>query len=159
MSRMVQCVLPVSYTHLDVYKRQVQEQTRRGAQLSLIAEIANAYLTLAADRELRRLAQQTLESQQASFGLTEKQHQIGSASGLDLAQAQTTVEQARADAARYEGNVAQDTDALTLLVGATLDPTLLPEQFDPSIMGIDALPAGVPLSLIHISTADRVLAR
>jgi multidrug efflux system outer membrane protein len=137
-----------SLTHAALEQYVVQEETRRGAQLSLIAEIANAYLTLAADRELRRLAQQTLESQQASFGLTEKQHQIGSASGLDLAQAQTTVEQARADAARYDGAVAQDTDALTLLVGTTLDPSWLPEQFDASIMGIDALPAGLPSNVL-----------
>ena len=137
-----------SLTHAALEQYMVQEETRRGAQLSLIAEIANAYLTLAADRELRQLAQQTLESQQKSFDLAEKQHEIGSASGLDLAQAKTTVEQARADAARYEGNVAQDTDALTLLVGTTLDPSWLPEQFDASIMGIDALPAGLPSNVL-----------
>jgi multidrug efflux system outer membrane protein len=137
-----------SLTHAALEQYMVEEEARRGAQLSLIAEIANAYLTLAADQELRGLAQQTLESQQKSFDLAEKQHQIGSASGLDLAQAQTTVEQARADAARYEGSVAQDIDALTLLVGATLDPSWLPEKFDPSIMGIDALPAGVPSSVL-----------
>jgi outer membrane protein, multidrug efflux system len=137
-----------SLTHAALEQYMVQEETRRGAQLSLIAEIANAYLTLAADRELRQLAQQTLESQQKSFDLAQKQHEIGSASGLDLAQAKTTVEQARADAARYEGNVAQDTDALTLLVGTTLDPSWLPEQFDSSIMGIEALPAGLPSNVL-----------
>jgi len=137
-----------SLTHAALEQYMVQEETRRGAQLSLIAEIANAYLTLAADRELRQLAQQTLESQQKSFDLAEKQHEIGSASGLDLAQAKTTVEQARADAARYEGNVAQDTDALTLLVGTTLDPSWLPEQFDSSIMGIEALPADLPSNVL-----------
>jgi multidrug efflux system outer membrane protein len=137
-----------SLTHAALEQYMVQEETRRGAQLSLIAEIANAYLTLAADRELRQLAQQTFESQQKSFDLAEKQHEIGSASGLDLAQAKTTVEQARADVARYEGNVAQDTDALTLLVGTTLDPSWLPEQFDSSIMGIEALPAGLPSNVL-----------
>ena len=115
-----------SLTHAALEQYLAQEQARRSAQLSLIAEVANAYLTLASDRELQRLAQQTLESQEASFELTQKRHAIGAVSGLDLAQAQTTVESARADAARYEGNIAQDIDALTLLVGAPVDATLLP---------------------------------
>jgi multidrug efflux system outer membrane protein len=137
-----------SLTHAALEQYLAQEQARRGAQLSLIAEVANAYLTLASDRELQRLAQQTLKSQESSFGLTEKQHEIGAASGLDLAQAQTTVEQARADAARYEGSVAQDIDALTLLVGAPIDPSGLPEEFDAKTMGIDTLPAGLPSDVL-----------
>ena len=69
-------------------------------------------------------------------------------SGLDLAQSKTTVEQARADAARYEGNVAQDIDALTLLVGTSVDPGLLPEQFDSKTMGLDPLPARMPSAVL-----------
>jgi len=137
-----------SLTHQALEQYLAQEQARRGAQLGLIAEVANAYLTLASDRELVRLAQQTLKSQESSFGLTRQQHEIGAASGLDLAQAQTTVEQARADAARYEGNVAQDVNALTLLVGAQIDPSWLPEGFDAKTMGIDALPAGLPSNVL-----------
>jgi multidrug efflux system outer membrane protein len=113
-------------------------------QLSLIAQIANAYLTLASDRELERLARDTLKSQEDSFGLTEKRHAIGAVSGLDLAQAQTTVESARADAARYEGYVAQDIDALGLLLGAPVDAALLPQDIDAGTTGVAALPAGLP---------------
>jgi outer membrane protein, multidrug efflux system len=133
-----------SLTHAALEQYLAQEQARRSAQLSLIAEIANAYLTLASDRDLLRLAQQTLQSQEASYELSQKSHTAGTASGLDLAQAQTTVEQARADAARFEGNVAQDIDALTLLAGASVDPAWLPEQLDSKVMGLSALPAGLP---------------
>jgi multidrug efflux system outer membrane protein len=59
-----------SLTHAALEQYLAQEQARRSAQLSLIAQIANAYLTLASDRELQRLAQQTLKSQEDSFGLT-----------------------------------------------------------------------------------------
>ena len=38
------------------------EQARRSAQILLVSEVANAYLTLAADRENLKLAQSTLES-------------------------------------------------------------------------------------------------
>jgi len=137
-----------SLTHAALEQYLSQEEARRSAQLSLIAEVANAYLTLASDRDLLHLAQQTLESQQRSYDLSVKSHDTGTTSGLDLAQARTTVEQARADAARYEGNVAQDINALTLLVGATLDPAWLPEAFDARTMGLEALPAGLPSDVL-----------
>jgi multidrug efflux system outer membrane protein len=137
-----------SLTHAALQQYLAQEEARRSAQLLLIGEVANAYLTLASDRDLQHLAQQTLESQEHSYELSRKSHDAGTTSGLDLAQAQTTVEQARADAARYEGNVAQDIDALTLLVGAPLDPSWLPEAFDAKTMGLQALPAGLPSDVL-----------
>lgn len=137
-----------SLTHAALEQYLAQEQARRSAQLSLIAQIADAYLTLASDRELQRLAQDTLKSQEDSFRLTQQRHAIGAVSGLDLAQAQTTVESARADAARYEGNIAQDIDALTLLVGAPLDAGLLPQDFDANTLGLNALPAGLPSTVL-----------
>jgi multidrug efflux system outer membrane protein len=137
-----------SMTHAAQEKYIAQVEARRSAQLSLIAEVANAYLTLASDRELEHLAQQTLESQEHSFTLDLKRHETGTVSGLDVAQLQTTVEQARADTARFEGNVAQDIDALTLLVGTSIEPALLPAQFDSKTMGIEPLPAGVPSSVL-----------
>jgi len=137
-----------SLTHAALQQYLAQAEARRTAQIGLIASVANAYLTLASDRDLLRLAQQTLESQQRSYELSLKSHDTGATSGLDLAQAQTTVEQARADAAHYEGNVAQDIDALTLLVGAPLDPAWLPETFDARSMGLQALPAGLPSDVL-----------
>jgi outer membrane protein, multidrug efflux system len=137
-----------SSTHAALEKYVAQEHARRSAQLSLIAEVANAYLTLASDQELEHLAQETLKSREDSFALEQKQHETGTASGLDLAQSQTTVEQARADTARFEGNVAQDIDVLTLLVGTSIDPALLPAQFDSKTTGLEPLPAGVPSAVL-----------
>jgi outer membrane protein, multidrug efflux system len=150
-----------SLTHASLEKYLAQEQARRSAQLSLIAEVANAYLTLASDRELERLAQQTLQSQEDSFARQQLRHQTGTVSGLDLAQSKTTVEQARADHARFDGNVAQDIDTLTLLVGTSIDPALLPVQFDSKTMGLNPLPAGVPSTVLlrrpDVLEAERML--
>jgi multidrug efflux system outer membrane protein len=137
-----------SLTHAALENYVAQVEARRSAQLSLIAAVAIAYLTLASDRELQHLAQETLESQEHSLTLQQMRHATGTASGLDLAQSQTTVEQARADAARFEGNVAQDIDALTLLVGTSIDPALLPAEFDSQTMGLEPLPAGVPSAVL-----------
>ena len=124
-----------------------QEEARRSAQLSLIAEVANAYLTLAADSELMRVSQATLKAYEDSYALTERRHQYGAVSGLDVYQARTEVEAARSDVARFTGLIAQDTNALNLLVGASAQ-ALLPTSFDDAVTGLSPLPAGLPSQVL-----------
>ncbi len=125
------------------------EESLRAARISLIAEIATAYLTLAADQELLSLAQGTFDSQSTSLRLTERTFEIGTASRLDVAQAQTSVETARADIATYRTQVSQDTQALALLVGRPLDPQWLPGASRPRIDGLVGLNAGLPSELLQ----------
>ncbi|MFJ7566774.1 efflux transporter outer membrane subunit [Herminiimonas sp. NPDC097707] len=125
-----------------------QEEGQRSAQLSLIAEIANTYLTFAADLESQRIAQATFDNQQIAYDLVVKRHRAGAVSGLDLSQAQTTIETARADVARYAGLVATDRNALTLLVGAPVEDSLLPQGFDLKVSGIAPLPAQLPSQVL-----------
>ncbi|MBO7941709.1 efflux transporter outer membrane subunit, partial [Streptomyces sp. S9] len=125
-----------------------EEEARRAAQLSLIAEVANAYLTLAADRELLSVSEATLKNQQSAYDLTAKRRELGAVSGLELSQARTQVEQARADAARYAGQVAQDINALNLLVGEPVDPALLPQKLTAGVTGLAALPQGLPSEVL-----------
>jgi outer membrane protein, multidrug efflux system len=103
------------------------EQARRSAQILLVSEVANAYLTLAADRENLKLAQSTLESQQAAYNVIRRRFEVGLAHELDLRQAQTRVDAARVDVARYTELVAQDNNALNLLAGSMVPADLLPE--------------------------------
>lgn len=124
------------------------QEARRGAQLSLIAEVANIYLTLAADRALLSVSQATLANHEAAFRLTEGRYKLGAVSGLDLAQARTSVETARADTARFAGLVAQDSNALALVVGAPLDADLLPRDFGAQVSGLQAVSAGLPSEVL-----------
>jgi multidrug efflux system outer membrane protein len=101
-------------------------ETRNATQISLVAEVVNAWLTLAADQDRLKLAQDTLTSQQTSYRLIAQRFAAGIGSQLDVRQAQSTVDSARVDAASYRSQVAQDQNALTLLVGAPLDSGLLP---------------------------------
>jgi outer membrane protein, multidrug efflux system len=102
------------------------EATQRGTQISLVAAVATAWLQLAADEQRLQLARHTLESQRRSFDLIQRGHGLGAQSGLALAQAQSTVDAARADAAAFDSQVEQDRNALALLVGATPPAELLP---------------------------------
>ncbi|MBO9880670.1 efflux transporter outer membrane subunit [Xanthomonas sp. D-109] len=101
-------------------------ENQRNVRLSLVAQVAAAWLTVGADQAQLELAQQTLDSQAQTLQLTERRHSIGSASGLDLAQQQTSVESARVAVASAATQLAQARDALQLLVGAPVDAALLP---------------------------------
>ncbi|MHB1013225.1 MAG: efflux transporter outer membrane subunit [Desulfobacteria bacterium] len=104
------------------------EQARRGAQILLVSGVANAYLTLAADRENLGLAQSTLDTQKAAYGLIRRRFDVGLSPELDLRQAQTRVDSARVDLALYSRLTAQDENALDLLVGSKVPTELLPDN-------------------------------
>ncbi|WHS58276.1 efflux transporter outer membrane subunit [Pseudomonas sp. G2-4] len=124
-------------------------ETRRSTQISLVAEVATAWLTLAADNQRLHLAQETLRSQQATYELTQRSHALGGSSGLSVAQAQTTVESARADAAAYESQILQDRNALRLLVGSDIPEELLPGANLESAAALVQVPAELPSSLLQ----------
>ena len=94
----------------------------------LVADVAYAYLLYAADSEKLKVSRDTLESQEASYKLIEHRLKVGTASELDLRQAQTRVDAARVDIAFYIQLVAQDENALALLLGAPVPPELLTNQ-------------------------------
>ncbi len=124
------------------------EEARRSAQISLVAEVANAYLTLAADRERLQLAKDTLASQLASYDLTQRSFQVGVSSALDLRQAQTSVESARVDVAGYTSQVAQDVNALALLLGGPVPAELIPTGLDQALISLPEVPVGLPSQVL-----------
>ena len=128
-------------------------ENRRSVQLSLVAEVANAWLTLDADGRRLQLAQDTLRSRQKSYELTERSHALGAASGLTLAQAQTTVDTARADVAAFTSQVARDRNALALLAGAPVPAALLPDGANP---GATASPAQAASASASVAPAPRL---
>jgi multidrug efflux system outer membrane protein len=102
------------------------EQGRRGAQLLLVSSVAEAYLTLAADRDHLTLAEVTLESQRSTYDMIQQRHRHGLVSALDLDQVEMQVDAARGEAASYTQSVAQDENALNLLLGSPAPGELLP---------------------------------
>jgi multidrug efflux system outer membrane protein len=134
---------------------------RRSAQLSLVAEVANAWLTLGADSEQLRIAQATLATYEDSLRLTEARRQLGGVSALELSQTRTLVETARTDVARFAGQVAQDRNALVLLAGGPIDASLLPQAEVTDVASVRPLPAGVPGDVLlrrpDVMAAEHVL--
>jgi len=123
-------------------------EARRSVQISLIAEVAANYLTLAADRERLKLAQDTLTSQQTSYQLIRNRYEAGMSSTLDLHQAQTSVDSARVDIARFTTFVAQDENALTLVVGSPVPVDFLPAALSETLTAVKDLQPGLPSDVL-----------
>lgn len=124
-------------------------EARRATQISLVAEVASAYLTWAADQEQLALARQTLQSQSESYALTQRRFELGSTSELTLRQIQTSVDTARVDVARYSQLIAQDRNALVLLLGAPVPNELAPTLLSDTVSTIADLPAWLPSDLLQ----------
>ena len=129
------------------------EQARRSVQISLVSQVAATYLALAADRELLKLAKETLANQQESYGLTTSRFKAGVSSSLVVYQAQTTVDVARVDIARYTTLVAQDENALNLVVGSPVPAELLPQALSETLTALKDVAPGLP-SKVLLSRPD-----
>jgi multidrug efflux system outer membrane protein len=123
------------------------EQARSAAQISLVSAATSTYLALAADRENLRLAQETLNAQQASYQLILQTREQGIASDLEVRQAQSQVEAARVDIARFSGQVALDENALNLLVGTPVAAEMLSDDLG-KIAALKDVSAGLPSDVL-----------
>ena len=125
-----------------------QQQTQQGARLSLVAQVAEAWLSLAAEAQRLRLADELRASQQRTLDLIERQYQLGAASGLQRARAQTAFEAARGEAARSAAAVVQARLVLELLAGQPLPDSLLPTAQVAQATALPDLPAGLPATVL-----------
>lgn len=125
------------------------EATARSAQISLVAEVIQAYV--ARDSAQRRLdvTRQTLASREASLELIVKRRQAGTATALDYQEALGLTEQSRAELERMDREVRQASNALGLLVGIRdLSPYLPPRTVDAPML-VQEIAAGAPSALLE----------
>lgn len=123
------------------------EEARKAAQISLIAEVAKAYLAERAFDEQYALAKKTLEGREEAFRLAKQRFDVGASSALDLRLNETLVGSARVALATLARQRAQAANALALLVGKPLSE--LPAAQPLESQGIlPELPAGLPSDLL-----------
>ncbi len=88
-----------SLTHAQLQQYLATEAGARSTRLTLVADVADAWLNYASDQSLLVIAQETLKSAQASVRITRIRLEGGIAPRLDLDQAQLILTQAQADVA------------------------------------------------------------
>ncbi|WP_313065623.1 efflux transporter outer membrane subunit [Achromobacter animicus] len=125
------------------------EATARSAQISLVAEVIQAYV--ARDSAQRRLdvTRQTLASREASLELIVKRRQAGTATALDYQEALGLTEQSRAELERMDREVRQAGNALGLLVGISDLSPYLPARTADAPMLVQEIAAGAPSALLE----------
>ncbi|MDH2066826.1 efflux transporter outer membrane subunit [Pantoea sp. GD03673] len=115
----------------------------RSTRLTLLYNTVDYWLQLAADRSNLEIAKETAESARESREVTRKRLQNGVASMVDVASADTTYQSAQADVASYTTLVAQDKNALELVVGHRVPDNLLPQNIETIGQALRDVPAGV----------------
>ncbi|RXD03418.1 efflux transporter outer membrane subunit [Sphingomonas sp. UV9] len=124
------------------------EENRNAAQVSLIAEIATQWLTMAADQDRLKIARDTERAFGQTVKLTQDRFRIGIASELEVRQASTSYDQARSDIAEATTLIAQDQNALNLLAGTSLTADMLPARLEETSPTLENLPANLPSEVL-----------
>ena len=118
------------------------EAAARTVRLGLIADLASAWATYAADRDLLAIAQDTAANATRAVDLTRLRLEGGIAPRTDLRQAEQLLATAQGDLAAQQTAVAQDANLIQLLAGAPIDPALLPGGLREVMDSVAVLPAG-----------------
>ena len=137
-----------SLTHAQLEQYFATEAGARATRLTLVSDIAIGWLNYAADSSLLLIFQQTATSAERTVGITRAQLEGGIAPRTSLAQALQILTLAQADLAQQKTFVAQDVNALQLLVGAPIDPSLLPASIDQAGPTIATLPPGISSTVL-----------
>lgn len=125
------------------------QSARDATQISLIGQVAQAWLSYSFANANLKLADQTLKAQLESYNLNKKRFDVGIDSEVPVRQAQISVETARNDVANYKTQVAQAQNLLNLLVGEQVPSALLPTQRVTRITNTTAFGAGLPSDLLN----------
>ena len=123
-------------------------EAAKATRISLIAETATAYVTLAADRSRLAIARDTMESSKRTMELIEQLVSGGTSNRGDVWQATTVYQQARADVGLLVAAIAQDRNALELLTGSPVPDALLPDTLPEQLDWFTDVPVGLSSAVL-----------
>lgn len=120
---------------------------RRSVLIALVADVANAYVTWRTDQKLLQVTEDAYASFSRTVRLLERNQRAGIGSSLAVRQARSIQSQADAQRSVYIRQVAQDLNALRLLVGSDLPPET-PLKMAIENVALTHLPVGLPSSVL-----------
>lgn len=131
-----------------LYNYLAMDSTRKATQLSLVSAAASAWMAWQADLQMLDIITHTLAANERALELVVAQADNGIATDLQRYQAQTVVDNNRAQHAQYTRLVEQDLNALQALVGTQLPATVLNAKIAPQDWKLAALPVGLPSQVL-----------
>ncbi|MGA9919621.1 efflux transporter outer membrane subunit [Paraburkholderia sp.] len=123
-------------------------QARKAAEIALVSQVANQYMTVLEVDDLLKVTQNTLKTAQESYRIAKLQFDNGTGSELDLRQSETVVDQAQANLQSQARLRAQADNALVLLLGEPLPDDLPPGMSLDNQSFLTDIPAGLPSDLL-----------
>lgn len=122
------------------------------ALLSVESSMAKAYFSLRLAQQMKIVATDQLESQRKILHITEVRRETGLSSGLDVAQATTTVLSTEATLPGYDSRIESAINSMAILVGC------YPAQLRGQLLTpapLPALPTALPDTSLQAMTASR----
>lgn len=126
------------------------EEAARSTQISLVAEVIQAYLTRDGAQQRYRLATRTLQARETSLELIAQRRRLGAATELDYQEALGLTHQVRVELERIDREFRQASNALALLVGLTDVRPQLPVYPSAGPLLVQDLAPGVPSELLAL---------
>lgn len=124
-------------------------EAERAFRLSLIRDVATAYLTSRSLAEQIELGERTIRSRQEGLRIAKLRLDAGVTSALDYRQAETLLTQAETEVASLRNDRARARNQVQLLVGEPIDETLLASARPLQQQGLVAdIAAGLPSELL-----------
>ncbi|MDR5746029.1 efflux transporter outer membrane subunit [Caballeronia sp. LZ029] len=123
------------------------EEGRRATILSLVASVASAYLNLRSFDKQLEIAKATTQSRAESVHVFTLRFEGGEVSQMELAQSQSEYEASLAVIPQLETQIAQQEDALSVLLGANPGPIVRGRTLNE--LATPVIPAGLPSDLLE----------
>ena len=123
------------------------EEAQRSAHITLVAEVAKAYLAERAYTEQFDLAQKSYTTRAASYKLAKMRFDVGATSALDLAQYESLMQSARVSMLTLARQRAQAENALAVLTGKMPEKLPLAQALSSQKILID-IAAGLPSEML-----------
>lgn len=124
--------------------------TQRAVLITVIASVATSYFQLRALDLQLQISHRTIEARERGLKLTRTQRDLGSGTGLDVAQAEDLLFTARATIRDIERQIAQTEDALSLLLGRNPGDIIRGRTLDEATQSLPpVIPAGLPSALLE----------
>ena len=123
------------------------DAARVGAQIALVAEVANQYLTERALQEQAALSQQTLDGMNLGYGIMKQRFDAGTVSELELSSMDVQRQTAKADLAGFRQRIRETENSLVFLAGGSLPPLPKSRSLDQVLLA--DVRAGVSSELLY----------
>lgn len=123
------------------------EESRRGLALSLVATVANSYISLRDLDNQLLIARQTLKTREESLRIFDLRYKGGVVSEMEVAQVRSEMETARISVTNLELSVAQQENALSALIGRLPGPITRGKTL--AEMGLPLPPVSLPSSILE----------